>query len=50
MKKLLGNLWFWVISAFLLVIIAWVWTFQLAKHYDFSPIDEETQLERQPPS
>ncbi len=50
MKRILGNLWLWVTVAFLLVIAAWVWTIMIAKDFDYKPIPDGEQLERQAPT
>jgi hypothetical protein len=48
-KKLLGNLWFWVISAFLCIIIAWGLTMFLATKHQPESLKEGEVLERQIP-
>ena len=50
MKRILGNLWLWVVLAFVLVIVAWVFTIIIAKDFDFEPIGEEENIERQSPT
>ncbi len=49
-KRIFGNLWFWVVTAFLLVIVAWYCTIMIAKDYDYKPIPEGEKLERQAPT
>lgn len=49
-KKIFGNLWLWVVAAFLLVIVAWVWTIMIAKNYDYHPVSEDEKIERQVPT
>lgn len=49
MKKILGNLWFWVISAFLLIIAAWIVTTVIALRHQPAPLEEGEVLERQVP-
>ena len=48
-RKLLGNLWFWVIGAFVLVILAWVLTILYAGKHRMEPLQEGEVLERQVP-
>ena len=50
MRKIFGNLWFWVVLAFLLVIGAWVWTIKIASKYPQAPIEDGETLEQQAPS
>ena len=40
---MVGNLWVWVIAAFVAVIIAWVWTGWIAKGFDYKRISEEEE-------
>lgn len=49
LKRMFGNLWVWVIAAFLLVIVAWVWTVRIAQNYNNQSIPEGETLERQQP-
>lgn len=49
LKRILGNLWVWVIAAFLLVIVAWYWTVRIAQNYNNQPIQEGETLQRQQP-
>ena len=48
-KNILGNLWLWVVAAFVAVIIAWVWTIRIASNYDHARLTEaeEQQLQQQ---
>ncbi|MEQ9825510.1 MAG: hypothetical protein ABQ298_14085 [Puniceicoccaceae bacterium] len=48
-RQIIGNLWIWVVAAFLLVILGWYWTVRIANQYDFSPPAEGETLERQLP-
>ena len=48
-RKLLGNLWFWVIGAFVLVILAWTLTIIYANKHRAEPLQEGEVLERQTP-
>jgi hypothetical protein len=48
-KRIIGNLWFWVVLAFVVIIIGRAWTIYLVRDYDFKPIPEGETLERQVP-
>jgi len=50
MKKLLGNLWLWVVMAFVLLILAWYFTIKVANENKQTPIEPEEVIERQPPT
>lgn len=48
-RKILANLWFWVVSSFLLIIIAWVLTIKAASKVKDQSIEEGEVIERQLP-
>ena len=48
-RRLLVNLWFWVIAAFVLIIAAWIITIMIAKAHHNQPLREGEVLERQVP-
>lgn len=47
--RILANLWFWVVSAFALIIIAWFLTIKAADKVKDQPIQEGEVIERQLP-
>jgi len=48
-KKVFGNLWVWVVAAFVIVITAWVLTIRVAGKYNYKPVSEDENLTRQLP-
>jgi hypothetical protein len=47
MRKILSNLWFWVITAFVLVIVGWYFTVKIANQYRVPTVAEGEIIERQ---
>ena len=48
-RKLLSNLWFWVVGAFVLIIAAWIVTIMIANEHRNQPLQKGETLERQVP-